>query len=401
MHHTYRYVFCYSVTRLKSAMEVVESVVKPLAEMAVANKDAIERDIKESVGEMWSCTLKNQSGQTLIAIGSTSKFGELETPLPDISPGETKSFVWQRQHAKVPGASGIVHFLVGDTGLVLNVMASVPVDFQVNSAWSNARVCYWRESFENLYHGNGGCVKAIKGGNRRTVEGCDFFLTNTPKALLNVTYNYIDRSSRLHVPPSLTSAILDQHYEMQDISHYWICGIVNRSPFTLIADGASAKTEFIGLRTLQTNIEPNQSCLLVWTNHDSDELSGASGVLHYKICSTEPSNTTLSIMAAVLPNQALGNARVGNEKETLENLLHGRNGCGPPAKAGVVVKRDDCDLVLSGLEQATFLIVYKGGGPGPVPEILSQQSKSEYPPPAGKMSKGLNIFSKSKHHDNN
>ena len=65
--------------------------------------------------------------------------------LPDISLGSTVAFEWEKTANSVTGAAGVVHYQYNDK--VLNLMAYIPCDLNLNTAFCNFRASYSRESF--------------------------------------------------------------------------------------------------------------------------------------------------------------------------------------------------------------------------------------------------------------
>ena len=134
----------------------------------------------------WKCAIENRSSKTLIALGTTPESGSLATVLPDIPPGGTGAFAWEKSRGAATGAIGVIHYKYGNQ--ILNLMASIPYDWNLYYAWSNARVSSRRESFYNLYNGKGGCAYPTKAGNWGEVDGVKFFLTNKSHAELKVYF---------------------------------------------------------------------------------------------------------------------------------------------------------------------------------------------------------------------
>ena len=134
----------------------------------------------------WKCAIENRSSQTLYALGSTSDQGYLATPLYNIPPGSTGSFVWDKAANSATGASGVVHYQYGNK--VLNLMAYIPYDWNLHHAWCNARVSYSKESFYNLYQGKGGCVYPTRAGSWGQVDGAVFYLTDRSQAEFKVYF---------------------------------------------------------------------------------------------------------------------------------------------------------------------------------------------------------------------
>ena len=134
----------------------------------------------------WKCAIENKSSKTLYALRTTQESGRLATVLPDIPPGSTGAFVWEKSRGAATGAIGVVHYKYGDQ--ILNLMASIPYDWNLYSAWSNARVSSSREGFHNLYNGSGVCAYPTKAGNWGEVDGLKFFLTDKSHAELKASF---------------------------------------------------------------------------------------------------------------------------------------------------------------------------------------------------------------------
>ena len=135
----------------------------------------------------WKCALENKSSKTLYALGTTRQFGNLATPLPDILPGSTGAFVWEKSQGSATGASGVVHYQYGDK--ILNLMASIPYDWNSYSAYCNVRVSNSKESFYNLEQGQGGCAYPAKAGYWAEFDGASFFLTKYSPVEFKVYFN--------------------------------------------------------------------------------------------------------------------------------------------------------------------------------------------------------------------
>ena len=135
----------------------------------------------------WKCAIENRSSQTLYALGITREIGNLATPLPDIPPGSTGAFVWDKSRGSATGAAGVVHYQYGDK--ILNLMASIPYDWNLYSAYCSVRVSYRKESFYNLYNGQAGCAYSTKAGNWGEVDGVTFFLTDKSRAEFKIYFN--------------------------------------------------------------------------------------------------------------------------------------------------------------------------------------------------------------------
>nr|A0A8B6XWY5.1 RecName: Full=Hydra actinoporin-like toxin 5; Short=HALT-5; AltName: Full=Alpha-pore-forming toxin; Short=alpha-PFT; AltName: Full=DELTA-hydritoxin-Hma1e; Short=DELTA-HYTX-Hma1e; Flags: Precursor [Hydra vulgaris] len=142
---------------------------------------------KGDVVRGWKCAVENKSTKTLYALGTTPVSGHLATVLPDIPPQSTGMFVWSKSRGAARGAIGVVHYQYGNK--VLNIMASIPYDWNLYGAWANARVTYQREPFSNLYYGRKGTKYPTRDGNWGKVDGTKFFLTEKSHAKFKVIFS--------------------------------------------------------------------------------------------------------------------------------------------------------------------------------------------------------------------
>lgn len=127
------------------------------------------------------------------------------------------TFTWVKENGQATGACGVVHYFVGDTGLILNVMASIPENWHLIDAWHNASVCHWKESYANLRYGHGGCKQPSKAGNIATVDGFHLNLAEESLAKFEVTFGTFG-GREFAIPPVLcpldvTERILEIHRE--------------------------------------------------------------------------------------------------------------------------------------------------------------------------------------------
>ena len=115
-------------------------------------------------------------------------------------------------------------------------------------------------------------------------------MSGSKALLLRVTYPFVDIAA-LAIAPSLSASIIDAHYKQAKHSLYWICVLVKRSTYTLIADNYYQKW---GSLDELTEIKPNYSKMLV--NRRKIGVCGASAALYYNIGKT---GFVLNIVAAV------------------------------------------------------------------------------------------------------
>ena len=158
-----------------------------VADSLEAGLNEICKTWKGNVLRHWKCVLENRSGQTLIALGTTTISGSLATVLPDIPPGKTGMFVWEKTRGTATGAVGIVHYQYDNK--VLNLMASIPFDWNIFDAWCNARVSNEKETFYNMYNGYGGCAHPIRAGNWGNINGTRIFLTAKSHAQFHIYFD--------------------------------------------------------------------------------------------------------------------------------------------------------------------------------------------------------------------
>ena len=95
----------------------------------------------------WTCVLRNTSEYTLAAHEDkfTQQSGTLEHSLPfRIEPGDTVEIGWAKFRFLSPtDAHDVVHFNIGDTMKVLNIMGSVPYSWNVSKVWAN--ICFHKK----------------------------------------------------------------------------------------------------------------------------------------------------------------------------------------------------------------------------------------------------------------
>nr|XP_047138312.1 DELTA-actitoxin-Aas1a-like [Hydra vulgaris] len=135
----------------------------------------------------WKCAVENRSNKTLIALGTTQESGSMSTTFADIPPENTGVFVWEKSRGAATGAAGVVHYKYGNK--ILNLMASIPYDWNLYSSWANARLSNKKESFYDLYNGKNGAKSPTKGGNWGEVDGAKFFLTDKSHAEFKVIFS--------------------------------------------------------------------------------------------------------------------------------------------------------------------------------------------------------------------
>ena len=261
--------------------------------------------------------ITNNSDHRLIANASTKIIGQLDAQLPDIEPGDTKDFFWRNHGGNATGVSGVVHYCVGDTSLILNVMISIDANFNVRKAWSNARLCHYHESFRNLRNGKNGCLPPTEGGEHRIVDGCDFELSNSPKLELRISYEFVSY----------------REYAFTPFSDVLQCKISNNSPHILLAIGSTKST--VLLDTPMPDILPSKDKTMTW-NDTSNIAKNNGGVLHYHIGDT---GMILNIMVTIAANRrsvanSWCNTRVCNWIESYKNLYKGIGGCRIPERGG-------------------------------------------------------------------
>ena len=330
--------------------------------------------------------LNNESPHVLQAIGSTKCHSLLDTPLPDIMPGKQKEIEWNRYCDILKDRCGVLHYHIGETGMILNVMTQIGVTYLLSDTRVNARVCNWRESYKNLHDGSGGCFRPESGGYRQitmdgctfhlsrpkstsyrqiTMDDCTFHLSTSQGMLLRVTYTFVDVTA-LPISRALSTNIIDAHYEHGKCPLYWICVIVNKSKHNLIADGHYEKEGC--LETAMEHIQPNYTKLLVCRG--KIVIFGASAALYYKIGTTK---CVLSIMAAIQykKNVALCNVHIGSRAVTFRQLYNGSDDCRAPSIAGTASRHSSCDFVMSGRKRATLIVVFNGND---VPDIVAFDS---------------------------
>ncbi|XP_002153905.3 hydra actinoporin-like toxin 2 [Hydra vulgaris] len=164
------------------------AILGVLAKVGVeAALQQIDNIWKGDVVRYWKCAVENRSDKTLYAYGTTTESGSMGTVFADIPPGSTGIFVWEKSRGAATGASGVVHYRYGDK--ILNLMASIPYDWNLYQSWANARVSNEKESFYNLYNGLNGAKPATRGGNWGDVDGAKFFLTEKSHAEFKVIFS--------------------------------------------------------------------------------------------------------------------------------------------------------------------------------------------------------------------
>lgn len=321
-----------------------------MAEQASALIKPATNDFREE-GTVWICAIINRSTSPLKAIGVTPQCGFLENILPDILPGNYGIFRFRRSNYSLRGASGVVHFLVTDVGIVLNIMASISAGTLGHfSGWCNVRVCNWKESFDNLYYGTGGCHMPIQNGNVRSIDGCEFKLSSYSK--LGVAYN-CDSSAAIPLPCDITLSLVDKHYDMLNKNIYMLCVIVNKSPHVLQFDGFSERNT-LGCTVYDNLIQPNETSMLVcdWTNAPLWSGRFMSGVIYYKIKKTSYILNIMSNVNVKSPNSSSCTATVFDQKFCV-NLL------GDLTNAGNYTSTVNCHFVMSSMYQSTFIVVFR------------------------------------------
>ena len=151
---------------------------------------SIHENLSRIASRYWVCVLENRTPYNLISSDFTEKWGRLQMPISEIiHPSETREFVWLKTEGTPTGASGVLHFQVANTNRILNVMASIPFDWNIYSAWCNVCITESRETFDDLYNGTQGCVKPVVAGKMSSVDGCSFYMNNKSQATFLVTYN--------------------------------------------------------------------------------------------------------------------------------------------------------------------------------------------------------------------
>jgi len=130
----------------------------------------------------WKCALENRSNSTITPLGSSANSGCLDTNLPEIPPNHTGVFVWVKSQGAATGASGVVYYSANNQ--ILNIMASIPYDSNLYSAYCNACVSSSEESFNTLYNGS-----PTKAGNWGKANGVQFYLQDKSKAELKIIYS--------------------------------------------------------------------------------------------------------------------------------------------------------------------------------------------------------------------
>uniref|UniRef100_UPI001EF16139 HALT-1 n=1 Tax=Hydra vulgaris TaxID=6087 RepID=UPI001EF16139 len=135
----------------------------------------------------WKCAVENRSSKTLYALGTTQESGSMTTVFADIPPKSTGVFVWEKSRGAAKGAVGVVHYKYGNK--VLNIMASIPYDWNLYKAWANVHLSDHKESFSDLYKGKNGAKYPTRAGNWGEVDGTKFFLTEKSHAEFKVIFS--------------------------------------------------------------------------------------------------------------------------------------------------------------------------------------------------------------------
>nr|A0A8B7DY61.2 RecName: Full=Hydra actinoporin-like toxin 6; Short=HALT-6; AltName: Full=Alpha-pore-forming toxin; Short=alpha-PFT; AltName: Full=DELTA-hydritoxin-Hma1f; Short=DELTA-HYTX-Hma1f; Flags: Precursor [Hydra vulgaris] len=142
---------------------------------------------KENTVRYWKCAVENRSTKTLYALGTTQESGSMSTIFADIPPQSTGVFVWEKSRGAATGAAGVVHYEYDNK--ILSIMASIPYDWNLYSAWANVHLSDHKKGFSDLYNGKNGARYPTRAGNWGNVDGTKFFLTDKSHAEFKVIFS--------------------------------------------------------------------------------------------------------------------------------------------------------------------------------------------------------------------
>ena len=316
-------------------------------------------------GINFNFTIINDSFHVLLPIGSTRSSRLLDVYLPDVLQNTTKKFTWSKFHAIMKLGGGVVHYHIGNTGTILNLMISIGPNLSLLDCFVNVRVCNWMESFNNLRYGKGGCHKP-ESDSITFDNGFNISLTNSETSAnsntlhtenslsFSVKYRYDERAA-FPISHVISSNIIDAHFQYNNGNAHSICCIVNKSTSKLIAETFCIKSGI--LVTEPKDIKPNETHLLVFREKRNIDLFGASGIFYYKI---DNSDNYLNILADLCSKQgrSLCNVAVLSYKPAFKEFCCDRTN--QIAMAGNMCLRRGCEFMLSKRKRATFLVVFKG-----------------------------------------
>ncbi len=143
-----------------------------------------------TVKREWTLTLKNNSEMTLIPDGTSESSGSLNSPLKEIKPGKTESFIWKKTFMSEAGAVGAIHFKIGDTGNFLTVFGCIPMNMGYYTSGCNIYIGKHKPTADDLENGTKGCMKMVEAGQFGAWNGCTYTITHKAEAELNVEFDY-------------------------------------------------------------------------------------------------------------------------------------------------------------------------------------------------------------------
>ena len=321
----------------------------------------VTRTVIELADRSWECMIINNSNDyTLMLPKTTKKWGVTEGQIKEIHPGESRTIKWVKRRT-VFGAAGVLHYEIGETGLVLNVMASVPV---LGRSRCNLRICNWRESFENLDKGTGGCQNPTESANVKFYDGCKVNLSDEYHAKFEVTFNYDPGHPTIakcggRFSSAETSQIFERYDNMPRDVNSCLCVIKNLSSTKkLTKPEIEATSDFSPEAINLREVPPNDLAMFEWIAKKKN--SGIYGVVHYRI---EKTMMKLNIMVYVPwkleKKKALCSVSVSFMKESFTEMRDGKRYIPKPLPVGEWRTADSyCQYAMSNQKKTILMIVY-------------------------------------------
>jgi hypothetical protein len=128
-------------------------------------------------------TIINETKYDFVAEGTNEESGLAEKFPERIEAGSTGIALWVKSRGSATGACGVFHYNLN--GKMLNIMVSVPYDWNLYSAWCNVSLTNEKDSFSKLYYDN----DPVKAGNwgEITSEGFKFRFMMTNQSQSDMT----------------------------------------------------------------------------------------------------------------------------------------------------------------------------------------------------------------------
>jgi len=142
------------------------------------------------LNRQWTLTLKNNSNLSLIPAGTSESSGSLDSPLKEIKPGRTETFIWKKTLMAEAGAVGAIHFEIGNTGKLLTVFGCIPMNMSYFKCGCNVHVGTKKPSTDDLEYGKNECRDMLEAGQFGKRYGCNYTISNKAEADFTVEFSY-------------------------------------------------------------------------------------------------------------------------------------------------------------------------------------------------------------------